>query len=201
MTKDRSRKAPKRKPPKVQLDDDMTELAVALAQYEIDEGAAGWLKMPWRSGWNAVRFAIDFAHVQQLYPEDEFIWLNSLIPLGGAERWAYWTIQDFLEKSSGRWPMFHAAMRCAQIMLTDHGSGDGSIFNAVLTRPLVEWRAPADLTHYAQCMESARCRDSIGVGALNLNDGNDWLRSAFRIAWRRRLYGAAYALPPARKLS
>jgi hypothetical protein len=42
-----------------------------------------------------------------------------------------------------------------------------------------------------------RCRDSIGTTAVFQGDSNDRQRGAFRTAWSRGLYLAAYSLPAA----
>ncbi len=215
--KDPCRKAARRAAPKPVLDDDLVELAVALAQYEIDEGCGGWLKMPWKDGWNAAQFALDLARDVASYTDRPPLsaWLQEAIngfspPRGvgntARRQEAYWEIQAFLEVTSEDRPMFRAAMRCAQVMLTYNGAGDGTIFNAILSRPLTNlgW-APAigglgsteNLARWSGFMEDARCRDALSIEPSMQNDANDWLRRAFRIAWRRRLYVAAYALPPA----
>lgn len=197
----RSRKA-KRKPRKEQpqIDDDLRELAVALAQYEIDEGADGWLKMPWRSGWNAAWFAFESGRMTEN-------WVTSLAEIGTLISRPtmrlpndYWMLQDRIESERG---LARAAARCAQVMIASRSEGDGSIFNAILQQP-VNWAMritqPYQSNIIADLMERARCMDAIGVeGPSVKNDINDHLRRAFQIAWRRRLYAAAYALPPAIK--
>ena len=163
--------------------------------------------MPWRNGWNAALFAASAAkEMERRSRAPAFVGdlrhqhLMGLLEPALRSR-AYWDLQNLIESSRTieEGPFARAAYRCAQVMLTESGSGDGSIFNAILERPLETLARSAESLTVAltSFMEQARCHDALGIPGPSLqNDRNDYLRRAFSIAWRRRLYAAAYSLPP-----
>ena len=68
-----------------------------------------------------------------------------------------------------------------------------NFYNAILIPAFVD----ADPEQVADDIMEHRCRDSIGTTAVFQGDSNDRQRGAFRTAWLRGLYIAAYSLPPA----
>jgi len=207
VTVKRNRKPEKRKQSeRPQLEDDLQDLMAALAQNAVDEGLVATLKMPWRSGWNAVRFGL--AVWGPFYAAERAMHVNLstlMFDLFTTKRREpspqdYWDLEEALmhDEHARQLPVLRATLRCAQIMTTKDGSGDGSIFNFVWERPLERLVQNCSTTALAMIeshMKDARCFDSIGVGVQLRNDTHDYYRRAFDIAWSRRLYGAAYALP------
>jgi hypothetical protein len=164
--------------------------------------------MPWRNGWNAAQLACSALREfrdgkSHAYWWSEWAWLGTLVrenlrtPTHDPE--IYWKIQYGFEDpvTQAARPMFlRAGLRCAQLMVANSSTGDGSIFNAIL-QPAFE-ASDLETNVLAPIVETNRCRDALGVPGPSLtNDTNDYLRRAFSIAWRRRLYAAAYSLPPA----
>lgn len=205
MSPPRNRKAPKRtrRASTPNLTSDMRDLMVALQQNSLDEGIEATLTLPWRNGWNAVRlgiYIIDRIYAGLISPEPrgtaEAKVLIALYDQASPKLMReadYWYIEEKLplHVSDWGWPM----LRSAQVMLTERGWGDGSIFNAIWNRHLVTSNVQRS-EMIADAMMHARCRDVLGVDGPSLqNDKNDFYRRAFKTAWEARLYRAAYSLP------
>lgn len=183
------RKGPRRPPPKqMPIDDELSELASVIAEHQLDNNAAGWFKMPWRDGWNATELAARAA-------ESPDGWLSDVCRMRATGQDIYWQAQDRLSTVITPSPMMRAGLRCLQLMLA-RSDGGGEVYNAVLIGPF-STLLPENV---ADLVLEYRCRDSIGVSPNLLGDGNDRLRRAFSIAWKRGLYAAAYSLPMAARL-
>lgn len=191
---------PKRRPQRAQtptLDPELAALASMLAEHEFDEGVKGWLVPPWRDGWNAVSFAKE---VHERVEGTKLNWattrLHEIIHDRESTPDLYWFAQDAITQYHHVYPILAAAYRCFQVRISHNSAGDGSIYNMILTHASVDHSRVIEFVS-AQMLE-ARCRDAIGTTAIMQNDGHDSLRQAFTIAWKRRLYSAAYALKPAK---
>jgi len=86
-----------------------------------------------------------------------------------------------------------AALRCLQVTISN-SSGGGEAYNVILMRALTE--LPVNLVE-AHVLEW-RCYDAIGTTAFLQGDLYDRRRRAFKIAWERGLFLAAYAIMPTR---
>jgi hypothetical protein len=196
------RKGKKRvaKPPRV--DEELAQLASVLAEMQLDNNAYGWFRIPWRDGVNAVLLAFGAARI-----DFDAIGLDTTLPadidtiLDAAPRWDA-TIYELAGRAhqrlvSGRvntnaTHLFAAALRCVQLKIAN-SHGGGSVYNEVLI--------PAFLRVEPAKIESVvlhwRCVDAIGTSPTLKGDRNDRQRAAFTTAWKRGLYLAAYAIPPA----
>lgn len=187
-----NRKGPRRPPPKEPLDDDMSELAAVLAEHQLDNNAAGWFKLPWRDGWNAIELALRVSFHEHGFGDQP--WLAEVCKNRSTTQDIYWIAQDLLAPTVTPNRMLRAAFRCLQVLLAK-SDGGGEVYNAILVGAFFS----VDVSTAENLVLEFRCRDSIGVGAKLLGDGNDRLRRAFTIAWKRGLYAAAYSLPAARE--
>lgn len=176
-----------------------------LDEHRLDNGVAGWLELPWRSGWNAASFA--YTSYERFAHDD-----NGLIDFDVRALLGRWVLNQYVAPSiyetadgiiaevsiktlhhnlkAAR--LLIAGFRCVQLTIAN-SSGGGVTYNDVL-RTLFDrlpdhW--PAMLKDE---MRTARCMDAIGTHPTLMNDSNDKLRRAFCIAWDRGLYRAAYAL-------
>lgn len=189
------RKGPRRRPQKLIVDDEMTELAAVIAEHKLDNNADNWFRMPWRNGWNAVELAVrayEAAHSNEYHARHQDPWLYDLCQSRTADDSYYWLAQDRLASTITPSPLMRAGLRCLQILLAK-SDGGGEVYNAIL-------RGPFSTLFAEQVGDSVlefRCRDSIGTTAKLQGDGNDRLRRAFITAWSRGLYLAAYSLPSA----
>lgn len=192
----RETRKPKRRAPRAQtptLDPELAMLASMLAEHEFDEGVKGWLVPPWRDGWNAVGLALD---VHGTFPRCGALYQRLMQIKGDRETSPdlYWFAQEAIAQLGPHEPILTAAYRCFQVRISQNSSGDGSIYNAILTHASFDHHSV--ISFVESRMLEARCRDAIGTTAVMQNDGDDSLRLAFSIAWKRRLYSAAYALKP-----
>lgn len=193
------RKGPRRPPRKDRggEDSELDELASVLIEHTLDQNARGWFRLPWRNGWNTVELALEAANLEALRGDtlvehQHADWLTQVIHAKDRSQPIYWEAQDLLAPHRTS-RMFRAALRCLQVLIAE-SHGGGEVYNAILLPPF-ESNLPEDVT---DLVLTARCRDSIGVGPHTAGDGNDRLRRAFMTAWKRGLYHAAYALPPAK---
>jgi hypothetical protein len=175
------RKGPRRTPPR--LDPELENLASVIAEYELDNNAYGWFRMPWRDGWNA----IGLAHAVDV----EYRWLEDVLRDRSTEPSLYWQSEEQLADAT-HYPMRRAALRCLQVLLAN-SSGGGHVYNNILIPAFLH----ADPEVVSDDILEFRCRDSIGTTAVLKGDANDRQRAAFRTAWSRGLYMVAYSLPPA----
>ena len=201
--KDPSRKAkraPKREPVEA---DDLTELAELISEYKLDNNAEGWLLLPWRSGWSVVALclAIDMklrGHV--IYGAGAPADVDTSLRVWAATREitsnVYFAADNLREGLKDTSPALGCALRCVQVMIA-RSDGGGAVYNDIL-KPLFH-RLRSFMHVLAPAVMDARCRDAIGVGPNLMNDADDRRRRAFKIAWERGLYHAAYAIPPATK--
>jgi len=199
MAKLGPRRTIKRKPARPKIDDDLAELADVLAQNTGPKGSAGWFSIPWRFGWNAVRLA--FALCGNTLPtwnrdSEDRKWLEALLESPNPTKSAalYWRAQDLLldlnvprEKTAAR-----AALRCLQVYVGE-SDGGGALYNDIL-RPVFEAHEANGVSFGQDLMLRWRCQDAIYTTIILQNDKNDRYRRAFKIAWERGLYQAAYAI-------
>ena len=185
------------------LDDELTELATVIAEYEHDGGIRGWLKPNWRDGWNATGLALDVhrAWAVERDIDSKQVWLGTRIHQRIANREDYYIAEEMMvSRTIANEPFARIAFRCFQVTIGHLTSGDGSIFNAIM---LPAFEAYDTLGQLPKSVEQHvlhwRCLDAIGTGPDLANDINDRLRRAFTIAWKRNLFMAAYALPRAIK--
>jgi hypothetical protein len=190
------RKLPVKAPP---INQELADLAAVIAEHTLDNNAYGWFRTPWRDGWNAVELAHDLPgqHVRNSWSVTEATWLGRLMltdPQAHERRlWGnemYWMAEDELRDTMD--PMMRAALRCLQVLVAN-SSGGGHAYNAILIPAFLHVN-PAGVV---DDILERRCHDSIGTTARLQGDPNDRLRGAFRTAWSRGLYLAAYSLPPA----
>jgi hypothetical protein len=185
-------KRAQRRPQAADRDGELDELASVIAEYSLDNNAGGWFRPAWRDGWNAVELASTIAYRDERCEPTFGGWLRTVCTHRSDDHETYWRAQDLLATSPS--PMFRAAFRCLQILIAK-SAGGGEVYNAILVGPVSRMLPEAV---YDLVLEY-RCRDSIGTTAQLAGDINDRQRRAFTIAWKRGLYQAAYALPPAIK--
>lgn len=186
-------KRPPRRPQAADRDGELDELASVIAEYSLDNNAGGWFRPAWRDGWNAVELATTVAYRDEDNPTFGG-WLRTVCMFRHDDIETYWRAQDLLMLSPSQSPLFRAALRCLQILIAK-SDGGGEVYNAILIQPFSRMLPEQAYDHVLEY----RCRDSIGTTAQLAGDINDRQRRAFTIAWKRGLYQAAYALPPAIK--
>jgi hypothetical protein len=183
---------PEAKPPPI--DQELADLAAVIAEHTLDNNAYGWFRTPWRDGWNAVGLAR--AEGQRtgmmIIGGDVRGWLNTAITERAIDPAIYWIAEEYLSEVLNMNRATRAALRCLQVLIAN-SSGGGHAYNAILIPAFIDVD-PADV---ADDILEWRCRDSIGTTARLQGDPNDRLRGAFRTAWSRGLYLAAYSLPSA----
>jgi len=179
-----------RRPPK--LDPELANLAAVIAEYQLDNNAYGWFRMPWRDGWNAVRLA---HAVGQEQPNSGPLGLSFTRHDCANDPSLYWAAEErLIDRTLILNAPQRAALRCLQVLIAN-SSGGGEAYNAILIPAFLH--VPEAVA--APFILEARCRDSIGTTAQLQGDANDRQRAAFRTAWSRGLYMAAYSIPPAIK--
>jgi hypothetical protein len=190
---------PDRKP----LDEDLHELAEVLAEVQLDTNSRGWFLPVWRDGWNAVELAFEIW--QEHYEATAFElergisrYFKILKDRKQQDTPHYLQIVDDLTaislhgETQGR-KMIAASLRCYQVLVSN-SSGGGTVYNDILESAL----STAHLNDaIANSVMQWRCLDAIGTTITMRQDANDRLRRAFKTAWSRGLYLAAYALPRA----
>jgi hypothetical protein len=199
------------KQPKIEFNDELRELAIALDEHRLDNNVKGWFTVPWRSGWNAIKLALwafDCNHdLQFASPREQAIynWLKELVKFdpftmvthGGK---VYFEAGDLIQGIDATGvtsreevsPLLYAALRCVQVY-TAHSDGGGEVFNVILKMAFERAGVPDHL--FEDVVLEARCLDAIGTTSAMCGDTNDRWRRAFSIAWKRGLFQAAYALP------
>jgi len=201
------RRKPRRAAPRAQqhgLDDDLAELAAVIAEFQLDNNVHGWFRPAWRDGWQAIELAWSSWGslgwgIPTEYEQEISHWLFSMLARRTVTTDVYERAGDLIETlpSIGdmrRSKYLIAAFRCYQILIAN-SSGGGEVYNDVLKKAFdgIEIEEPLG---YAEHILEYRCRDAIGTTAQLQGDANDRLRRAFRTAWQRGLYLAAYSLPP-----
>ena len=171
----------------------MLELAAVIAEHKFENYAAGWFKLPWRDGWNAVGLAAQAIEDRPNTDDynDHYHWLRRVVRNRETSNEVYWEAEDRLHQAID--PLTRAGLRCLQILIAK-SSGGGEVYNSILVTPFAI--PPSILV--ADFVMHHRCVDAIGTTPSLKGDGNDRLRRAFTTAWQRGLYQAAYALPQAR---
>lgn len=192
MGKSRCRKPPKRPSPRPRpVDDELVELARVLDERRLDNTAEGWFEPPWRDGWNAVGLATTLATGGEVH-KHLVEWCRARC----TEPEAYWRASEFLE-SRQLLETERAALRCFQV-LASNSDGGGTVYNHILR--LSFQRNGHELSYETllkieEIVAMWRCQDAIGTQLQLQGDAHDRVRRAFKIAWSRGLYRAAYALP------
>lgn len=189
------RKAPRRPKQTAPIDQDLVDLAAVIAEHSLENNAAGWFLMPWLDGWNAAALATMVAITESRGGVVD--WLSKTIASQSVSPEMYWIAGDLIQETNNRYAK--AALRCLQVFVAN-SSGGGHAYNAILI-PAFMYANAEDVDEY---ILECRCLDSIGTRASLRGDADDRLRAAFRTAWSRGLYKAAYSLPrakpPTRKL-
>jgi len=194
MKKSRRKPAKKVHPKQPKIDDDLAELASVLDEYRLDLNSDGWFTVPWRDGWNAVGFAISLSDPQDDADREALTFINTTFHDRRSDAYVYWQASEFLQSLGRDINMVtSAALRCLQVT-TSNSSGGGAVFNAILSRALTELPVNYIIEHVLEW----RCRDAIGTTSFLQGDLHDRRRRAFKIAWERGLFLAAYAIRPTR---
>lgn len=205
---------PKRKPPKrvrkPTLDGGLMQLASVIAEYQLDNNAYGWFRLPWRDGINAVGLCLTTIDVVGDHYRDDraseaMDLLDTAIKSPTLTRELAPSISTMYERAgelahhymagkinTNTAKLLIAGLRCLQLKIAN-SHGGGAMYN--------EWLIPTFLPIEAARVEDLvlewRCHDSIGTGHQLRGDRNDRQREAFTTAWRRGLYMAAYSIQPA----
>lgn len=187
--KQRSRKAPKRKPPKEIDEPDMRELLAVLYESKADYNVAGWLSVPWRDGWNAAQLALniardsgatDFASVEGIWKLLRDYWMNNTRTAR-----VYADLEELLHEI--RWttltPALRSAARCMQLVIAN-SDGGGQVENVILEHIVTGL--------HEKLVTECRLVDAVGH---DISPVGERRRQAFLTAWRNGLYRVAYAIP------
>lgn len=186
------RKGPRRRAAKpTQEDNELSELTAVLAEYSLDNNAHGWFRMPWRDGWNAVMLAYNAPSVAKPSAEIADFVVNAYLRRETSS-WLYHEADTYLHTSTEANRHQRAALRCLQVLIAK-SDGGGHVYNDILIPAFLN----CEPSWVSEAILNWRCQDSIGVSPMMTGDSNDRLRRAFKIAWDRGLYAAAYSLPPA----
>lgn len=201
-------KVARRRPRHDAPDDDLAELAAVISEHRLENNARGWFEMPWVSGWNAAELAYAGWSVETMRwdgvsrgTDDALrIATRTCELLVDQDPKSYSDADEVLDVASelivlkGRDDVrfLTAALRCMQVEISN-SSGGGTVFNGILARVFER----GDPARFADAVMHARCVDAIGTRLEFQADGRDRLRRAFKTAWERGLYRAAYALPRA----
>ncbi len=209
MVADPSRKSKRKPQPRVEIDDDLAELASVLDGNRHKANIDGWLSVPWRSGWCAARLPLD------LWDAIPFSLKRGDVVATGLRRAimdrekiskTYQQADNFRSDAAELFvrgchysPLLMATARCIQIEIANSGGG-GHIFNDALTNALRTLQAKNligddTIVNIEKIVTEVRCQDAIGTTAQLQNDRFDRERRAFAIAWKRGLYQAAYSIP------
>lgn len=198
-----SRRCRKKRPRKPTLDGGLMHLATMIAEYQLDNNAYGWFRLPWRDGINAVglcRTAIDV--VGDLYPDDRVVDAKLLL----TEAIQYPSVPSSMYERAGDLAHYYmagkintntaklliAGLRCLQLRISN-SHGGGAMYNEWLVPTFL----PIEVSRVEEIVLDWRCHDAIGTGHHLRGDRNDRRREAFVTAWRRGLYMAAYSIQPA----
>ena len=191
------RKKPRRRAPRVTpIDDDLAILASVLAEHRLDENAYGWFRPPWRNGINAADLARQTAYTLDAsarFRVDALAYMTTHWRLAESyEKLGEWyqrIIRDRENTTSSR--LLAASARCVQLHIAN-SHGGGVAYNELLIPVFLE----IDPASVDDLVLSHRCVDAIGTAPGLRGDAHDRKRAAFKIAWKRGLYIAAYSIPP-----
>lgn len=193
------RKGKKRTHKQPPVDDDLNMLASVLAEMQLDNNAYGWFRPPWRDGINAARlarmaaFRIDPA---EMCSDESATLISSLVMANEARVYEQAgeiyskLVQTRVNTDAAR--LLAACVRCLQLKIA-RSDGGGDVYNEILIPAFL----PIELAIVSDIVLDFRCQDSIGTTSRLRGDHNDRQRAAFKIAWQRGLYLAAYSLPAA----
>ncbi len=198
MTKDPSRKKPKRRPVvESQEAIDHAALMAVLLENKLSNNAQGWFELPWRSGWNAAGLCLAISDRTTKFNLDDVAistalrgWI--LMRASGGLIYERAESMRLLAKNAS----LSMALRCLQLEIAS-SSGGGHVYNDLLK--ILFQDLEESQYHFEGLVLDARCRDAIGVAVQLQNDENDRFRRAFKIAWSGGLYHAAYAIGPLSK--
>lgn len=211
MGRDPSRKKPRRKRAETnELAPDLVELATIIAENRLATDARGWFELPWRSGWNVawLGVAIETRLVgrnselstkisgwiaKHQYARMPIVfWYSDHAELS----LIYQEAESYREPTSSKYTQRSAllvALRAIQLEIA-RSSGGGHVYNALLIQLLSDLNRPPH--YFADLVMQARCKDALGTTIQLKNDADDRKRRAFKTAWERGLYHAAYAIGP-----
>lgn len=190
-------KQPRRKPPKrkvsekpVAIDDELSELAAVIDQHRLDQNAEGWFEIPWRDGWNATDLA--YHAFERLTVGNDHLELTKILGERKLSAELYWRASEEITNNNalGSSRFLYAAWRCLQVLVSN-SSGGGVVYNDILRRAFRGYDGLEDI------VLMHRMRDALGVHSVMDGGTMDRARGAFRIAWKRGLYHAAYSIRPA----
>lgn len=184
-------------------DDGLSLLAEVIAEHDLDRTAIGWFTLPWRDGSWAAKLAAHVAMKINIYDgvraaeEDEA--RKFVASWGGGANAAevyetagtYYArfVQSKMNTNTAR--LLGAALRCMQLRIA-RSDGGGVAYNEVLMPAFL----PIEPLAVAEDVLTYRSLDAIGTGPALCGTKADRTRSAFRIAWQRGLYHAAYSIKP-----
>jgi len=182
------------------VDNELAQLASVLDEMRLDNNAYGWFRPTWRDGENAVALAKNVALSSAIFDDADLptIRIKAVLDLANRRPETYMLAGDlFLEimgtpRKTNAARLLGAALRCLQLKIAN-SHGGGAVYNDVLIPAFL----PIDPVLVEQYVMTHRCQDSIGTSITLRGDRNDRQRAAFRVAWQRGLYLAAYSLPPA----
>ncbi len=179
----------------------LDELWSVIGEYRLDNNAAGWFTLPWRSGWNVVKLLLDVddalqaGRLQTNIRHNVYSNVHSWCRHRIATNDIYWLADGMRSELGGEAKPLAGALRCVQLTISK-SHGGGAVFNDILHSVFASFDASPIAGPVQAAVLDARCHDAIGVGVHLANDRFDRQRRAFRIAWERGLYHAAYAIPP-----
>lgn len=189
LPRHRTRKPPRRKQPRtIEIEDELAQLALVLDEQRLERGATGWFALPWRDGVNAFGLSVATAEhlvrgpIKALDSLNEDKYPLDLLYEHAEELFAETSSRDFSVKGAA----IKAACRCLQLKIS-RSDGGGHGYNVILSRYIAQ-HVPDAL------VEIWRARDALGYELEFDGTARDRVRGAFRIAWRRGLFRAAYAL-------
>lgn len=201
MARKQVKKGGQRAPRKPDLDDDLHHLASVIGEFQLDNTAYGWFRSPWRDGMNAMLLAREVAKAPGVADglgmsvEGDAMKLlehglvePNLYELAGSVYTAL--VQPKINTNTVK--LLAVALRCLQLRIA-RSDGGGVVYNELLIPVFL----PLEPKYIEHLVLEYRCRDAIGTTHHLRSDRNDRQREAFRIAWQRGLYLAAYSIPPA----
>lgn len=194
----------KRRPQRDEKPDDneLSLLASVLAEHTLDTNAQGWFVLPWRSGRNAIRLARMAATHQDVVDWTGLDHATSVKILSVID------IEPETIETYERAAILHNALTYPKIdtktarllavalrslmILIAKSDGGGPVYNELLAP--IFYEIPSNIVE--DLVMGHRCLDAIGTTHTLRGDAFDKQRGAFRIAWRRGLYHAAYSIKP-----
>jgi len=197
VTKIQRRKPVKRRPSRPRpIDAELAELALVLDENRLETDVEGWLTLPWRDGWCTAKLAYDMWGDARGARSPIARRLCTIIGMRSMTPGTYAEAEDLRARTLAAralgdetMSLLSACARCIQMLIAG-SHGGGHVYNDVLRQAISD----ASITDVAIPFIEARCWDAIGTHVGLANDHNDVLRRAFKIAWERGLYHAAYSI-------